>query len=436
VSLSEALREALSREPGRAALCREKEALDRAGLEARIDARAEEIARETPRALFSLDASDPMRLAVDFFAARRQGRTAVLHGEAVPERLKREREERLDGRIPLRSSETVFFSSGSVSRGKAIPLSEEQLLFSALAYPERTGIRAGDRVAVAVPVGQVFGFLRGIVNSLLVGAEVLFYAPRRDPLGEADRLGATFVLLSPAQARLSAHASGRLRLRGALTAGGPVAEAGVGRLEADRAVPLRFGYGLTETTALGSRQHFDRPRRPGSSGLPAPGLRIEIVAPDGSTVPAGETGEIRISGPSVFRGYADPAEPSPFDSAGRLRTGDLGFLDEAGELHVRGREAASLHVGGRILCAEEIEGVALEQAGVSEAAAVPLGETFGLLVVTEEDSEGFLRIVREYLKTRLPLFARPKRLRRVDSLPRAPGGKLDRNAAARCFETP
>ncbi len=436
MSLSDAVSAALSREPRRPALRRGEEALDRAALEARVDSRAEEIARETPRLPFSLDASDPIHLAVDFFAARRLGRTAVIHGEGVPERLKGEREERLAGRMPPGSSETVFFSSGSVSRGKAIPLSEEQLLFSALAYPERTGIRCGDRVAVAVPVGQVFGFLRGIVNSLLVGAEVLFYSPRRDPLGEADRLGATFVLLSPAQARLSAHASGRLRLRGALTAGGPVAEAGAGRLEADRAVPLRFGYGLTETSALGSRQHFDRPRRPGSSGLPAPGLRVEIVAPHGSPVPPGETGEIRISGRSVFRGYVDPAEASPFDSAGRLRTGDLGFLDEAGELHVRGREAASLHVGGRILCAEEIEGVALEQSGVTEAAAVPLGETFGLLLVTEDDSDSFLPSVREYLKARLPLFARPKRVRRVESLPRAPGGKLDRGAAARCFETP
>jgi len=372
---------------------------------------------------------------VDFFAARRSGRTAVIHAEGVPPRLRQEREERLAGLLPPLSSETVFFSSGSVSRGKAIPLSEDRLLISALAYPERTGIRAGDRVAVAVPVGQVFGFLRGIVNSLLVGAEVLFYSPRRDALGEADRLGATFVLLSPAQARLSAAASGALRLRGALTAGGPVAEAGAGMLESERGVPLRFGYGLTETAALGSRQHFDRPRRPGSSGLPAPGVRIDVVRPDETPAETGETGEIRISGRNVFRGYADPAETAPFDAAGRLRTGDLGFLDEAGELHVRGREAASIRVRGRVLCAEEVEGAALEREGVSEAAAVSLGETFGLLLVAEDSSDAFLVEMREHLNHRLPRFAQPRRLRRVESLPRGPGGKLDRIAAAKCFET-
>jgi long-chain acyl-CoA synthetase len=436
MNLSEALSEALRREPGRPALRTAGETLDRAGLSARIESRVEDLAASPADVPLALDASDPIALAVDFFAARRFGWTGVVHGEGVPPKLRCEREERLRGLLPARSTETVFFSSGSVSRGKAIPLSEDRLLFSALAYPERTGIRPGDRVAVAVPVGQVFGFLRGIVNSLLVGAEVLFYAARRDPLGEADRLGATFVLLSPLQARLSAVVPGKLRLRGALTAGGPVAEAGTGRLESERGVPLRFGYGLTETSALGSRQHFDRPRRPGSSGLPAPGLTIDIVTPEGDVVPPGETGEVRISGRSVFRGYADPAEASPFDAAGRLKTGDLGFLDEAGELHVRGREAASIRTRGRILCAEEIEGAALEKAGVTEAAAVPLGETFGLLLVTEDASEAFLREVREHLYGRLPLFARPRRVRRVESLPRAPGGKLDRGEAARRFETP
>jgi acyl-coenzyme A synthetase/AMP-(fatty) acid ligase len=435
VSLYEALRETLRREPSKAALISNAGTLDRSALEARIEARADELGRLAATAPVSLDASDPERLAVDFFGARRSGRTAVIHAEGVPPRLQREREERLSGLLPPLSSETVFFSSGSVSRGKAIPLSEDRLLISALAYPERTGIRAGDRVAVAVPVGQVFGFLRGIVNSLLVGAEVLFYAPRRDALGEADRLGATFVLLSPAQARVSAAGTGSLRLRGALTAGGPVAEAGAGTLESERGVPLRFGYGLTETAALGSRQHFDRPRRPGSSGLPAPGVRIDVVRSDETPADPGETGEIRISGRNVFRGYADPAEASPFDARGRLRTGDLGFLDEAGELHVRGREAASIRVRGRVLCAEEVEGAALERGGVSEAAAVPLGESFGLLLVAENSSDAFLRELREHLNHRLPRFARPRRLRRVESLPRGPGGKLDRTAAAKCFET-
>jgi long-chain acyl-CoA synthetase len=435
MSLTESLLEVCRRDPRGPALRRGAEVLNRAALAARIEERAEELSRDGDRALVSLDASEPMSLAVGFFAARRVGATAVVHADGVPLLLRAEREERLRHLLPPFSSETVFFSSGSVSRGKAVPLSEDRLHFSALAYPERTGIAGSDCVAVAVPVGQIFGFLRGIVNSLLVGAEVLFYSPRRDPLGEAAALGASFVLLSPAQARLSASAGGALPLRGALTTGGPMAEMAAARLETDRAVLIRFGYGLTETAALGTRQHFDRPRRVGSSGLPAPGLTISVAAEDGTPIETGETGEIRIAGSSVFRGYADPAEPSPFDAQGRFRTGDLGFLDEARELHVRGRAAASIRARGRVLCAEELEGAVLEKAGVSEAAAVPLGDAFGLLLVTEDSSESFLAEVHEHLAARLPLFARPRRVRRVESLPIAPSGKLDRLAAAKCFET-
>ncbi|MGH9366846.1 MAG: class I adenylate-forming enzyme family protein [Thermoanaerobaculia bacterium] len=435
MSLSDALGQSSRRDPRRPALLRGGEILDQATLAALIDAAAGRLASEAPEGPLPLDASDPFALAVGFFAARRAGRTAVVHAEGVPALLRREREERLRTLLPAVSSETVFFSSGSVSRGKAVPLSEEQLLFSALAYPERTGISPADRVAVAVPAGQIFGFLRGIVNSLLVGAQVIFLSPRRDPLGEAEGRGATFVLLSPAQAKLSSAAGGALRLRGALTAGGPMAEAAAGRLESERSVPIRFGYGLTETAALGSRQHFDRPRRPGSSGLPAPGLTIDIVTPDGLPATPGETGEIRISGKSVFRGYADPREPAPFDARGCLRSGDLGFFDEEGELHVRGREAASISAHGRFLCAEEVEGAVLEKPGVAEAAAVPLGDAFGLLLVAEDSSPAFLAEVREHLARRLPLFARPRRVARVEEIPRTSSGKLDRLAAARCFET-
>ncbi|MGE5275820.1 MAG: class I adenylate-forming enzyme family protein [Acidobacteriota bacterium] len=432
---TEALQELSRRQPRGPALRRGTEALDREALRARIAARSESLLREAPHRPLSLDASDAFALVVDFFAARGLGRTAVVHAEGVTSLLRQEREELLRGKVPPFSSETVFYSSGSVGRGKAIPLSDEQLLTAALAYPGRTGIAPADRVAVAVPLGQIFGFMRGVLNSLLVGAEVLFFSPKRDPLGEAAAAGATVVLLSPEQARLSARFPGSTGLRGALSAGGPMADAAAERIESERGVPVRLGYGMTESSGLGTRQHFDRPRRPGGSGLPAAGLSIEIVATGGHAAAPGETGEIRLSGKPVFRGYADPGEVAPFDERGRLRSGDLGFFDEEGELHVRGREASSIAAHGRYLCAEELEGAVLEKAGVAEAAAVPLGDAFGMLLVAEDSSEAFLREVRDHLAARLPLFARPRRVRRVEAIPRSPSGKLDRLAAARCFET-
>ena len=423
MSLTEALRDVCRSRPGRPALRASTESLDYETLLGRIEARAESIAAGGSATPLSLDAREPVALILDFFAARRLGRTAVIHAEGVPTLLREKREQCLHGLLPPSSPETVFYSSGSIGSGKAVPLSDEQLLLAALAFAPSATIETTDRVGVAVPIGQIFGLVRGVLNALLVGAETIVYSPRRDALGEAAALGATLVLVSASQARLAAEVPGRVALRGVLSGGGPLADGVATKIEAERGVAVRLGYGLTESSGLGSRQPLDRPRRAGSAGPPAPCLAVTIDA-GGSFAAPGQTGEILLSGPAVFRGYADPAEASPLDATGRLRTADLGFLDAEGELHVRGRAASSIAIHGRFLCAEEVEAAVLEKPGVAEAAAIPLGDAFGLLLVTADASEAFLREVREHISRRLPVFARPRRLRRVPSIPRTPSGKL------------
>lgn len=434
MSLTQALRDTARRRSARPALRCSGEAIGYAALIARIDARSDALAAQAEPRLMRLDPIDPIAFVTEFFAARAVGRTLVIHAEGVTALLREEREARLAALLSPLSDESVFYSSGSVGRGKAVPLSESRLLLSAEAYSERAGIAPDDCVAVAVPLGQIFGFVRGIVNPLLVGAEVLFLSPRRDPLRDAQAQGATFVLLSPAQARVAAASSGNVRLSGVLSSGGPLADWAAARIEEERCVRVRLGYGLTESAGLGSRQYLERPRRPGSSGPPAPGLEVTIQAPDGSEAGPGETGEILLSGGAVFRGYADPEDPAPFDEGRRLRTGDLGFLDMEGELHVRGRAVSSIRARGRLLCAEELEGAVLEHAGVTEAAAISLGDAFGLLIATVDSSDELLEEVWKHLARRLPAFARPRRLRRVERIPRSPSGKVDRAAAAKSFE--
>jgi len=76
----------------------------------------------------------------------------------------------------------------------------------------------------------------------------------------------------------------------------------------------------------------------------------------------------------------------------------------------------------------------LEHGAVTEAAAIPLADAFGLLIASADESESLLEEIREHLGRRLPVFARPRRLRRVARIPRSPSGKVDRLAAAKCFD--
>ena len=427
MSLLERLEASVREQAGRAALSAGDERVTYAELLGAIERRARELAGREP---VGLDGSRPIAFVTDFFAARAQARTALAHPPSAPAALREIREASVGEAARGRDAGTVFYSSGSVGAAKAVPLSDEGLEAAAVAFGPWGEVRPGDRLAVGLAPAQIFGFVRGALNALLFGAEAVFFKPLRDPLAEAERLGAGSVLLPSALVALAARHAGRVRLSALRCGGGPVAEADAAAVESARGVAVRTGYGLTESCGLGSRQPGDRPRRPGSSGPPAPGLEVAIVREDGARAPAGEIGEIRLRGSAVFGGYLSPGDPDPFDAEGRLLTGDAGFLDEAGELCVRGRLAFALRAGGRILCAEEVEAAIVEHPGVAEAAAAPWERSFGVLVVVRDGSEALLEQIRAHARRRLPAFARPRRLLPVASIPRTAAGKVDRRAAA------
>jgi long-chain acyl-CoA synthetase len=427
VSLLARLEQAARAHPHRPSLSAGEERLSYAALRDAIDRRGHEL---SGRRLIVLDGARPVSFLVDFFAARSLEVPALSHPASTPPALREIREAAVGEATSGLRDATVFFSSGSVGRAKAVPLSDASLESAALALQPWREIAAGDRIAIGLSPAQILGFVRGALNALLMGAEAVFYRPQRDPLAEAERLGAVSVLLPAALLPLAARAAARVRLAALRCGGGPIAEADAHAVESVRGVPVRCGYGLTESCGLASRQRGDRPRRPGTSGAVAPGMEVAIVRDDGTACAPGEPGEIRLRGPAVFDGYLSPEDPDPFDAEGRLRTGDAGLIDAAGELCVRGRLAFALRAGDRILCAEEVEAAIAEHPGVSEAAAAPWDRSFGVLVVVRDGSEALLEEIRAHARRRLPVFARPRRVLPVSSLPRTPAGKVDRRAAS------
>ncbi len=382
-----------------------------------------------------LEGGDPIGFVVGCFAAGRAGRGAVAHPASAPATLRSLREETLEHHPPPAGS-TVFFSSGSVGPGRAVPLTEANLAAAALAFESWGELSDSDRLAVGLSPAQILAFVRGALNGLSAGAEVIFFVPRRDPLGEAARLGATLVLLPSALVKLAARHRSRPPLRALQCGGGEVAPKWADAVELNRGVPVRLGYGMTESAGLATRQPIARPRRAGTTGLPAPRLTVEIIGPGGRRCRTGEPGEIRLSGEAVFSGYLVPEEPSPFDAEGRLRTGDVGVFDELGELAVRGRLAFAISIGDRILCAEEVEAAIAEHPAVADVAAAPVEQAFGVLVVGRAGAMLEPSVIRAHAARRLPAFARPRRILGVAELPRNAAGKIDRAAATRWLTEP
>lgn len=429
MSLIERLREMARRAPGARALSSGERSLTYGELVETVERRAEVLGRVFGATCIPLDGRDAVGFLVDLFAAGLCGRAGVAHSPSIPASVRALREASLE-RLPLPPGSTVFYSSGSVGPARAVPLSEENLESAALAFEPWGELTAADRLAIGLSPAQIFACVRGALNALFVGAEAFFFAAHRDPLRDAENLGATKVLLPSALVRLAARHASRPDLRALFCGGGALDPEAAEAVERQRGVPVRAGYGMTESAGLASRQPLSRPRRAGSAGVPAPGLEVVVVSEDGSPVAPGESGEIRLSGPAVFSGYLSPEDGSPFDALGRLRTGDVGYFDEAGELRVRGRLAFALTVGDRILCVEELEAALAEHPNVSEAAAAPLERDFGVLVVSRD---GRLAVdeLRAYAEKRLPAFAHPRRILAVPALPRTPAGKIDRAAASR-----
>ena len=106
-----------------------------------------------------------------------------------------------------------------------------------------------------------------------------------------------------------------------------------GKLERRFGVPAVAGYGLPECTVCCTLNPLRGPRKPGSVGLPLPGVGVRVVDASGQQLPAGEPGEVVVRGPNVMRGYlGKPDESAQVLRDGWLHTGDAGRFDEDGYL--------------------------------------------------------------------------------------------------------
>jgi malonyl-CoA/methylmalonyl-CoA synthetase len=183
-------------------------------------------------------------------------------------------------------------------------------------------------------------------------------------------------------------------------------------------------YGMTETL-MNVSNPYDGERRPGTVGLPLPGVEVRLADHP--------RGEILVKGPNVFTGYwrAQSASAAAFDENGWFRTGDIGELDAAGYLTIVGRSRELIITGGFNVYPREVEDVLLSHPSVREAAVVGTpseewGEIVTAYVVADHprpDTADLLELAAE----RLAPFKRPRLVRYVDDLPRNAMGKLRRD---------
>jgi acyl-CoA synthetase (AMP-forming)/AMP-acid ligase II len=185
----------------------------------------------------------------------------------------------------------------------------------------------------------------------------------------------------------------------------------------------RIYYGSTEAGAGTVLPDADVLRKPGSVGLPAPGVELRLDA----------KGEIALRSDYLMDGYFDDPEASAEAlPGGWYRTGDLGALDEEGYLSIVGRVKDVIRTGGETVSPAEVEAALAAHPALAEVAVVGIpdprwGEVVCAVVVPRPGSDVSLESLQEFCAGRLASFKRPRRMEPVDALPRtAATGQVQR----------
>jgi long-chain acyl-CoA synthetase len=331
-----------------------------------------------------------------------------------------------------------LYTSGSTGRPHGVIQTFRNIDANSRSIVEYLGLTSADRALLTLPLYYCFG--RSVLQThLLVGGSVVLEGRMAFPRVVMETMAAegctgfagvplTYEILRR-QTDLASISFPRLRY---LTqAGGAMAPDTIAWARAAFAPARLFVmYGQTEATARLSYLPPDvADAKPGSIGIPIPGVELQVVDEAGRELPPGRIGEMVARGLNVTPGYFDePEETAAILHDGWLWTGDLGERDRDGFLYHRGRVRDILKIGGRRVSPGQIEDVVARDPDVAEVAVVGfpdelMGEVPIALVVARPGTDLDVERVVALCRASLPAPLVPA-VRCVDSLPRNEAGKV------------
>jgi len=336
----------------------------------------------------------------------------------------------------------ILFTSGTSAKPKGVVLSFREYLSNIDPVADGFGITADDRIYDYRPFSWASAQLLGALVPVNRGATLVlgekfsasrFFAHLRDrDVTVAAGNPTTINILLNGEG--DGHRRNVPKLRFITSSSAPLVLEEWKRFEQRFGIPIAQGYGASEVNWIAAIPGEER--RLGTVGRPLAYHDLAIVGTDGRRLPVGESGHVEIGGfaDHPFRYLAEDGEVKAH-SRGRIRTGDIGYLDADGFLTLTGREKELIIRGGAKISPVEIDSCLMQCAEVIEAATIGVpdpiyGEEVVSYVVVRRgariDAEALLR----YCGTVLPAFKAPKQIILSASLPKSERGKLDRKALA------
>jgi long-chain acyl-CoA synthetase len=357
---------------------------------------------------------------------------------------------------------TILYTSGTTGQPKGALGTHRNAcstiwstLFSLQSSKDLEGATEPDTTAqktvlITTPLFHVIGCLSGLVNQTYLGSKVVLMCKwdAVTALGLVERERVSSITMVPAMwwqlievhARLCKDVSSLERLS---YGGAPAPAELFVRLEQSFPNALVMtGFGMTETSSPSTHSFGDYLKRaPTSVGMPPPVCDIKAVDEHGVDVADGGLGELWIRGPNIVAGYWQRPEATAeaFDD-GWIKSGDVGYLDEDGHVHIVDRLKDVVIRGGENIYCVEVENAIVAYGGIVEAAVIGLphdilGEEVAAVVLVETGARVDEQALRVYLAGCLAAFKIPVAIEfRTADLPRNATGKVIKSVLRERFE--
>jgi long-chain acyl-CoA synthetase len=348
----------------------------------------------------------------------------------------------------------LSYTSGTTGPSRGVMLSHRALL----ANIEQVGavpgtLRHGDRVFLAIPLFHVYGLGPGVLHSTAVGATLVLAerfavaealqvcaAERVTVIGGVPAMYAEFAQLS-ADELGEGLATVRLLSSGAA----PLHPKVLASIREKTGLAIFEGYGLTETAPVVTSTLVTGYAKPGSVGRPVPGVELRLVESDGLAEPVpldpddlddafveddAGAGLVSVRGANLFSGYWPDGAHGP-DDDGWFRTGDVGYLDVDGDLHLVDRANDLIIVNGFNVFPHEVEEVIAALPEVAEVAVAGVidersGESVKAVVVPVPGGSLSEQQVVDRCAEKLAGYKVPRTVEFAETLPHSAIGKLRR----------
>lgn len=345
----------------------------------------------------------------------------------------------------------IAYTSGTTGPQKGARNTHANIAFASQVYQQFLGLQSSDSVFALAPLSHMTGLIAHMGIGIATGCPIVmgYRFDASTYLRLINRYRCSFVVGSITAYQSFMEVLPQVdtsfsSVTRAYSGGAPVSPALVERFERMTGCYIHNCFGMTETTSpavltpVGRRAPVDQSTGALSIGVPVPDTVVSVHDDDGHEVPSGEVGELYIDGPQVVPGYwdKDSATRSSFTSDGKMRSGDIGSVDENGWVYLIDRKKDQINTSGFKVWPREVEDIIYRVGEVEEVIVVGLpdeyrGETVCAFVKidgSQSADEDVAAAIDDLCREELAAYKRPRAIHVVDKLPKTPTGKLSRHA--------